>query len=386
MNFRDIWAIARKDLIACIKDKVILVQVLVLPFIIVFGYASLMTAMNGSDNAGDMKAENAYYVNAPAEIESQLTKIGYQKAGEGETEKIKHQIKDKKANLLIVFPQDFKMKMENGADLDNVEIWYNSDKRSSLTQYSMVSELLNTFQPKVFTVNADTNVTYNFGDPNSALKNFLGMILPLMVLMSVFMVCMNLAAQAITGEKERGFMNTLLITPVKRSSLALGKALCIFITAIVGGLSAFTGMAVSLPQLGKTFGAEEGFSFSFGDYFQLFAVTITAVFVLVGILLIVSTLAKDIKQATTISPIFMMVLMIAGMLTMSDNIRDAVEGIGTVNYLIPAWNTMRVMQEIIAAKYDAVNVAITCGVNLVVTVLMIAVISRLFDREAMLKD
>ena len=96
--------------------------------------------------------------------------------------------------------------------------------------------------------------------------------------------------------------------------------------------------------------------------------------------------SQDIKQATTIAPIFMLLLMVAGMLTMSDNIREAVEGIGVVNYVIPAWNTMRMMQEIISMKYQAVNVAITCGVNLVAACCMIAVVSRLFKRESILTD
>lgn len=385
MSFRDSWTVAKKDLTACIKDKVIMLQVLILPFVIVFGYAMLMGAMGSAGTGTDTSQVRSYYVNAPEAIESELKKLGYEKTSESNVNDIKEQIKDKKANLLIEFPAGFSIKTDASTGLDNISMWYNSEKQASLAQFNMASTVLNAFQPKAFTINASEE-KYDFGAEDAAFKNLLGMIFPIMVLMSVFMVCMNLAAQSITGEKERGFMNTLLITPVKRSSIALGKALCIFITAIMGGISAFVGMAVSLPQLAKAVGAEDGFAFSAGDYFLLFASTITAIFVLVGILLIVSTLAKDIKQATTIAPIFMMVLMIASMLTMSDNIREAIEGIGVCNYLIPAWNTMRVLQEIIAMKYDAVNVLITCSVNLVVTCLMIAIVSRLFKREAMLTD
>ena len=41
----------------------------------------------------------------------------------------------------------------------------------------------------------------------------------------------------------------------------------------------------------------------------MFAVTITAVFVISSILLILSTIAKDVKQATTWSPVVMMILL-----------------------------------------------------------------------------
>ena len=385
MNFRDCWTVAKKDLIASLKDKVILIQIIILPFAIVFGYGMLMSSMSNVSKSTDPADVRAYYVNAPQSIEAQLKKLGYEKTDTGKTDEIKSRIKDKKDNLLIVFPENFTPKTGVGAALDNVDIWYNSEKQTSLSQFNQVSTILNALQPKAFTINA-AKETYDLGDENAVLRNLLGTIFPIMVLMSVFMICMNLAAQSITGEKERGFMNTMLITPVKRSSIAIGKALSIFTTAIIGGLSAFTGMAVSLPQLAKAVGADETFTFGIGDYFLLFAATLTAVFVLVGILLVISTLAKDIKQATTIAPVFMMLLMVAGMLTMSDGIRDAVEGFGVVNYVIPAWNTMRIMQEIIATRYDAVNVAITCGVNLAATVCLIAIVSRLFNRESIITD
>lgn len=385
MIFRDCWTVAKKDLIANLKDKVILMQIFILPFAIVFGYAMLMSSMSNVSSSTDPADVRAYYVNAPEPVESQLKKLGHEKTDESRLEEIRSRIQEKKDNLLIVFPENFSLKTEAGARLDNVSVWYNSEKQASLSAFNQASTVLNALQPKAFTINA-SGETYDLGDENAVLKNMLGTIFPIMVFMSVFMICMNLAAQSITAEKERGFMNTMLISPVKRSSIAIGKALSNFITAIIGGISAFSGMAVSLPQLSKSVGADETFTFGFGDYMLLFAATITAIFVLVGILLIVSTLAKDIKQATTIAPVFMVLLMVAGMLTISDGIRDAVENLGVVNYVIPAWNSMRIMQEIISARFEAVNVAITCGVNLAATFCMIAVVSHLFNRESILTN
>ncbi len=387
MNFRDSWIVAKKDLLACLKDKIILIQIFVIPFIIVFGYGMLMGAMGSSSKPAEGENANVYYVHAPAAFESAFQKLGYQKAEENEIDAIKDKVKNKKANLLIVFPKDFSMKQQNtGEKLDDISLWYNSEKNSSFTMFNQASAILNEFQPRAFTVNASTEQSFDLGDVNAAFKSFLGMIFPIMVLMSVFMICMNLAAQSIAGDKERGFMNTLLITPVKRGSLALGKSLCLFITAILGGISAFIGMALSIPQVIKSVGAGEGFSLGFMDYILLFGVTITGIFALVGVLLIVSTVAKDVKQATTIAPLFMMILMIVGMLTMSDNFKDIVDNFGIGNYFIPAWNTMRVMQDIIELKHNLLSVGITCGINLLVTIFMIWVVGKLFQREKMLTD
>ena len=385
--FRDIWTIAKKDLKACLRDKVILIQILILPFAIVFGYGMLMSAMNSSGGGGGGEKDvKSYYVSAPDYLAKGFNELGYKSADKKDIEKIKEEIGDKKSNLLVVFPSNFSVAVPGSEKLDDIEIWYNSEKKDSITEYNIAKEVLNTLQPKVFTVNSNNEESYDLGDPLGMLKSMLGMIMPIMMLMAVFMVSMNLAANAIAGDREKGFLNTMLITPVKRSSIASGKALYIFITAIVGGLSGFVGMAVSLPNIAKTMEISETLTYSINEYLLLFGVTLTAVFVLAGELLIVSTLASDVKQATTISPLFLMILMVAGMLTMADGFKEVVDSIGIWNYFIPVWNTMRIMQEIIMMKYSGLHAVITCGVNVVTVILMILILGKLFEREKILKD
>jgi ABC-type Na+ efflux pump permease subunit len=140
-------------------------------------------------------------------------------------------------------------------------------------------------------------------------------------------------------------------------------------------------MAGSLPKLAKSTGATESISYSFSEYLLLFGVTITAVFALAGILLILSTLAKDVKQATTVAPVFMMILMIASMLTMVESFGETVDKLGMINACIPAWNTMVVMQDIIVCDYSSTFVIITCAVNVVFSAIAVFVVGRLFENE-----
>ena len=192
---------------------------------------------------------------------------------------------------------------------------------------------------------------------------------------------MNLAAETIAGDKERGFLNTMLITPVKRSSIAAGKSLCVFVAAVIGGISAFIGMAVSLPKLAESSGATESISYSFSEYLLLFGVTITAVFALAGVLLILSTVAKDAKQATSIAPSLMLILMVASMLTIVESFGEIVDDLGMINACIPAWNTMVVMQDVVACDYSPEFVAVTCIVNIIFSSIAIFVVGRLFEKE-----
>ena len=138
-------------------------------------------------------------------------------------------------------------------------------------------------------------------DKASMLRNLLSGIIPLMVFMAVYMVCMSLAANSIAGDKEKGFLNTLLVTPIKRESLAAGKSISILVVAIIASCSAFIGMAISLPNFAKALKIGENTSYSISDYALLLGAVITGSFVCAVILLIISTVAKDTKQATTLS-------------------------------------------------------------------------------------
>ena len=195
------------------------------------------------------------------------------------------------------------------------------------------------------------------------------------------MVCMNLAANSIAGDKEKGFLNTLLVTPIKRESLAAGKSISILVVAIIASCSAFIGMAISLPNFAKALKIAEKTSYSIPDYGVLLGAVITGAFVCAVILLIISTVAKDTKQATTLSPILLLVVMIPSLMCSTESFSKNVEKLGTTNYLIPVWNSVKLLQDGIKLDYSWANAGITFGVNVVVALFGIFFIGKLFNRE-----
>ncbi len=382
MHFRDIWTVAKKELKAGFSDKVVLFQIILMPFLIVFGYAMLMVVMGESQSTSERsEAVNAYYVNAPDYMVEGLKELELKSITMDKVETLKKEIEEKKCALVVVFPEDFVLSDGTSPDLSNIDIWYNSTNAESYQMYSAVNMLLSAYQPKLFSVNGAEDMTYDLGDEDAALRDLLAGLMPIMLLMGVFMVCMNLAAESVAGDKERGFLNTMLIAPVKRSSIAAGKAVYLLITAIIGGLSAFIGMAVSLPKLAEAMELESGFSYNVQEYLLLFAITITAVFALASILLIISTVAKDVKQATNVSPAVMMVLMIAGMLATTEGFKPMIESLGMINNVIPAWNSMLLMGDIIQLEYSTGSALISSGVNLLFSVIAIWVVGRCFESE-----
>ncbi|MDD6269843.1 MAG: ABC transporter permease, partial [Oscillospiraceae bacterium] len=364
MFIKDMLTVAKKELRSAFSDKAILLQIIILPFVIVFGYSMLMSVTASVPSETTRADVTAYSVNSPDYMSEGLDMLSVIPAEPEETDSIKEKIKNKECELLIVFPENFKIADEQTQELSDIEIWYNTENNNSLMLREELLSYLDSYRSTPFTINADPGNTYDLGDEYFIIRKMLGTVLPMLILMAVFMVCMNLAANSIAGDKEQGFLATMLITPVKRSSIAAGKSLCIFTSAVIGGISAFAGMAISLPRLAEAMGAGSAMTYSFTEYAMLFIVSITANFALTGVLLIISALSKNVKQATTISPVFMIFLMAAGMLTMMDSVSIIVEDLGIINAFIPAWNTMIVMQDITKLDYSASYVLITCVSNI----------------------
>ena len=212
-------------------------------------------------------------------------------------------------------------------------------------------------------------------------RQLLGMILPVMLLMASFTACMNLAAETVAGDKERGFLPLLLIAPVRRASIAAGKALSMLAAAAVSGLSAFLGMLTALPKLSEALGVSGTLSLTLAEYSLLFSANLTAVFALTGMLLILSTLARDVRQAVNIAPVIIMVLMIGGMMTTSDAFRQTIDSLGLWNSVIPAWNSLLLMGEVVNGTHTAAELLLTCGSNLLFAALAAVIAGWCFRQD-----
>ena len=215
---RDALTVAKKELRAFLTDKVILFQIFILPFVIVFGYCSLFTVLSSTKTDENYQTK-AYGINIPIyfqEAFKELDIVEAPKKDEKTIEKYKQEVKDKTLDLLIIFPEDFRIAEPGEEDLSNVDIFYNSSKTESVKLYGFLVAVFDELQPRTFLVNYDFEEEYNMFDKDAEIRKMLGGVIPTVVFMAVFMICMNLASNSIAGDKEHGFLNTLLVTPIRR--------------------------------------------------------------------------------------------------------------------------------------------------------------------------
>ncbi|MCI8562042.1 MAG: ABC transporter permease, partial [Lachnospiraceae bacterium] len=185
------------------------------------------------------------------------------------------------------------------------------------------------------------------------------------------------APESIAGEKERGTIATLLVTPVKRSHIAIGKILALSIIALLSGASSTIGTVLSLPKLMGAAGDLDGSVYSVTDYLLLAVVILSTVMVFVTVLSLISAYAKSIKEAQSYATPVMIILMVVGITAMFGN--GAKEEL--YYYCIPAYNSVQSMVRIFEFNVSAGTMLVTVVSNLAITLLGAFVLTKMFQSE-----
>ncbi len=381
---KNIWTIMKKEFSRFFKDKR-LVLALVLPGILIYLIYSFLgngifSKLGGTD---ENYVYQIYTVNMPEAFQepfSKTDKIELHAVSSEEANAVKDKVADKDTDLLVVFPDDFEEAYEavkNGTSetYPQVQLYYNTTRTEGSQAFALFSTLISEFQQEVNPF--FLAVPQDLATEKDTTGMIFSMIAPMLVLMFLFSGCMAVAPESIAGEKERGTFATMLVTPVKRSHIAVGKIISLSVLSLISGLCSFLGLILSLPKL---MGGMEGVSasvYSAGSYLMLLGIILSSVLVIVSLISVVSALAKSVKEATNMIGPMMILVMLLGVSTMFSS--------GAVGsffwYLIPLYNSARAMSGIFSFAASPVAVFITIGANVAAAVLLAFALAKMFDNE-----
>ncbi len=302
-------------------------------------------------------------------------------------------LEDKNLNTVLMrFPAGFDTLLatydpQSGEPAPNIEIYYNSTNNATQRVYTMLTSMLTAFEESIcnrFDINRVDELNEEETSFDQATDDNIGAmiwskILPMLILMMLFSGVMAIAPSAIAGEKERGTIATLLVTPMRRNELALGKIISLSGIALLSGISSFIGIALSLPKMiqGDVDTSALGFHYTTGDYFVLLLTILAAVLIMASAVSLLSALAKDVKNAGTMVLPLMLVVMLCGLLPMFQN--GASESI--LIYLIPFYNSIEVMTAVFAHEVMWQPVFVTLGANIIYTGIAVWGLTRMFNSE-----
>lgn len=381
--------VMKKELARFFGDRRLVITTLLLPgFMIYLVYSILGNIMMKSLLPEETYVANAYVVDMPESLKEDLRalRVDWQETDRDRVTEIKQQIQEKQIDGLVVFPEHFdeavaEYRVDSGETAPNVEIYYNSAETESSNFYSEVSEVLETYENSLankLDINAGDSVYYDCATSKDTTGQMFSLMMPMLLMMFLYSGCMAVAPESIAGEKERGTMATLLVTPIKRSSLALGKVFSLSIIALMAGCSSFIGTFAALPKMmcGEMTGVDSSVYVPM-DYVMLLIVILSTVLVLVSVISLISAFAKSVKEAsTTVSPL-MIVITFVSLAPMLDQGKE----IPLYRYLIPIYNSAQCMNGIFSFAYQPAEILVTVAVNLCVAGVLVFGLTRAFHSE-----
>lgn len=396
MGFKSIMG---KELTRVFKDKKLIFSMFILPVVVMVGMFMLIFALVSNMSNNIEKHKSAVYVqNAPERFTEILgagedMSVTYIGASEN-TEFIKENIKNGDTDILVVFPEDFtKLVSDEKAAIPQVKTFYNPSEDNSTEARGRVMGYLEGYRQTliadkfgsveaavIFTVDSDNEGSQVF-DNDKAAGKMLGMFLPYFITMMIFAGAMGLGVDAIAGEKERGTLASLLLTPVSRMEIVMGKMAALGLLSIMSALVYILGMLVAIPlgvnQMGgESMMSELSISFTPVQIAQLIVLILGIVLMYVALIGLVSVIAKSIKEAQTyIMPVYMIVI-IAGMVSMYTSDTSSF-----TSYAIPLINSSVAFKGIFTREITVPQFAAAAIVTYAVAFALIGLTAKAFKSE-----
>lgn len=385
-----ILTIMKKELARFFGDKRTVAGVLLPGVMIYVLYSFMGTAMGNVFGVEEDYVPSIQAVRLPQSIAALADSAGMALT-EGEEAGLPaavDQVAGQELDLLVVFPEDFDQavadySVASGEPAPHVEIYYSSVSTASQSAYMAFTGLLNSYESLLankFDVNAGEGV-YDLATAEESTGALFAMLMPMLLMMFLYSGCSAVAPESIAGEKERGTIATMLVTPIRRSDIAVGKILALAVITVLSGASSALGTILSLPNLmGGAAGEMDANIYGVRDYLFLAAVILSTVLLLVTLVALLSAFAKTVKEAQTYAVPLMILVMVLGITGMFGG--GASQNLAV--YAIPLYNSVQCIVGIFSFSLLGQAVALTAAVNGAATLLGVFVLTRMFNSEGII--
>jgi sodium transport system permease protein len=387
MNFHIVKTIFLKELKDTMRDSKTLVVMILLPIIL---YPLL--AVGGGQiliQEGKKLQENVVIVNINNMDNKLYSFLKEQKKIKlVSTDDPQTDLRDGRINASLVLPRNFKEALEKEQNVP-LKIYFDQANINSINAQSKVVELLKDYKNII----VENRLTKR-GLPKEILNPFklsvsniaprekiggfyLGNMLPFLIIFMTILGAFYPAIDQTAGEKERGTLETLLTTPVKKSEIITGKFLTISLFAFVTGLLNLGSMTLSMTLLLSS--DKVNFSIPWSSFGLIFLVLIPTTMFFVAVMMLVSSLANSFKDAQNyLTPVYL-VCGFPAMVTVFPGF--------TLNYrtaIIPVANVSLLIKDILLGNLEIDLILVVLLSITIYSALAIAAATRLFDNEEVL--
>ncbi len=401
MRFKHIWAVWRKELLDTVRDRRSLIMIIIVPLLImpifVLGPSYLMRQQKTETEQAVQEIVVRNGTDAPSLIETLGTAKTLRLSDR--TDADENWVQVGWVALLVTVPPGFEEKLAK-EEPTALEIKFNPTRTESRTAREKFEAILEIYRQQIVAkrleargVSAQLLQPFSESYQSVASKEQLGgfvlsFILPLFLVMWAAIGGSQTAIDVTVGEKERKTLEALLVTPIRRESLVLGKVLAIFTVTIAAAMVSVLGFILSLRLGAVFFGSGELRSFplaslsvSFGPVIVLLMLAVAA-----GIAAMMSALTfalfswtRSIREAQSHTTWITFGVMIPAFVV---QFREITPDLGSL--LIPIFNATLVFKELLLGQLNWANIGVTLSSSLVYALVSVGIAVRVFQNERVL--
>jgi sodium transport system permease protein len=299
---------------------------------------------------------------------------------------IEHAVREREVDAVLVVPEDYGRSYRDGKPA-RVELVVDESRTEAMATVHKVERLIEAHGKQVGALRLLAHGVspelsepvkidkVDLSTPKKRAAVFLNLI-PMFVLLASFMGGMYTATDATAGERERGSLEALLIAPVSRTALVLGKWLTTVLFSVV---TVTLTLAATLTALSRVPMGSLGLTLSLGvaDSLAILAITLPLSLFVAAAQLLVASFARSFKEAQTYLSLMVFAPMLPGMLTTLSPIKTQLWMTA-----VPVLGQQVILGDIIRGVHVApLGVILTILSSALGGALCVLATARLFQRE-----
>ncbi|MCA2998701.1 MAG: ABC transporter permease [Rhodocyclaceae bacterium] len=201
-------------------------------------------------------------------------------------------------------------------------------------------------------------------------------IIPWITLIGCVTGCTAMAVDLAAGERERGSLEPLLMTPVGRDALVLGKGVAVSVYSLGIAVLTLIGFALTLkygnlPAIGSVL------SLSAAQYGMFFLMLLTFAPAMAAIQMLLATYGRNFKEGQTYATYAIQLVAILPAVAMFAQLKDA-----TWQLFVPVMAQLMVITRLLRGEpTDLIHYLLPAAVNAAIFVVAMVLIARLLRQE-----
>ena len=385
-----ILTVIKKELIDTLRDRRTLISAIIMPAlllpIMLYGFTKLQTTIMKKEESKKLKVA---LLDAPAMFATTFDTSKYELLSDVTIEGGRDAILNDSLDAMVAFVDGYANKVNNSGT-GKVNMWY---KSTNLSVKDRLSTIVDDYEQGILDTRiVDLSLTkeainpielyqYDIAPKKEQLGKLAGGILPYLFIIFCFTGCMYPGLDLITGEKERGTIETLLTVPASRFKILLGKVITIALVGLAAAVMTILGLVAALkflPDIPEDLLETISNIIQFKYVMMLFIMIFPLSFFFAGMISAMVVKAKSFKEAQSILTPISFVIIMPALIGMMPGIE-----LTWATAAIPILNIALATKEIVAGTINMGHYFFIVASLVVIAIVAVFISYKQFSKEGM---